>query len=107
MGASFDSETILDYKTKPEIETKWRELIDADGYANGHSYSGTIAMLDGKINWIKEKFLTEDEASDYIQDKHDKFGGPMCVFFEASRNNKTKRLDKKLSGCVIGGWCAE
>jgi hypothetical protein len=92
MGAEFDC---VHYKpsSKATVKKLWKQAVKDDLYDNGHSYSGSIGMLGGDIDWRPEKFGTADEAEAFLAETHEKWEPPLAVELEGG-------------GWVVGGWCS-
>ena len=93
-------------RNQNNIQDLFRSEQESDLHENGHSYSGGIGMLDGRIRWESRTFKTEDEAYEYLSDKHQKWGPPMGLRFEKSKSRTSNRQVKK-PGWIVGGWCSE
>ena len=96
MGANLDYRV---YKTndRKDIEKRFAEAVRADRFENGNSYSGGVGMLNFIDHWIDKRFVTEDEAVDYIDDKHKKWDPAMAVSFYYGEGE---------IGWVVGGSCS-
>lgn len=95
MGACTDYRT---YKTEDveEAKTKFQSDKESDGYENGHSYSGTIAMLDGISNKVHE-CANWQEAIDCMNEEAEKWGCAEVIKFK-DKNGENHFL--------IGGVCS-
>lgn len=99
MGAEFNAEIVMG-ETYKEILKKWNDLVDANLYEHGHSYSGGIGML-GHGFIIDETAGTFDKVQDaqaYICEHHEKWKPAMAVRIRTT-NTRNKVL-------VIGGACS-
>lgn len=96
MGASNSYRNFPDSLERSGIQKKWNEAVDDSLHEDGHSYSGEIGMLGKKIKWHDKEFASEDEASDFIDDKHEKGDDPMAVSYSKEDGSKW---------WLIGGWC--
>jgi|APSaa5957512576_1039674.scaffolds.fasta_scaffold54086_2 hypothetical protein len=88
MGANFESVTFLT-DDKGVIKSQWDGAVEHSQHMDGCSYSGSIGMLDGCIDWVRrEPCLNEQEAEEYIADHHNKWDGPMAVPFKIKGGKK-------------------
>lgn len=113
MGANTD---FREYYHKPNPDTRKRKLNkdiveklfgqdqQDSAYESGHSYSGCIGVMPSGIKWVGN-YKTEEEARTYIEDNHEKWNEAMGASFDKSRLYG-KRISKKWSGYIVGGWCS-
>ena len=92
MGAEFSYRHYGD-RDAAKVLIKWRRDVDNDLYEYGRSYSGSIGMLGGDIDWRTEKFGTAEEAEAFLAETHEKWEPPLAVELEGG-------------GWVVGGWCS-
>jgi len=97
MGANFNSRNYPDSKGKKEITAEWEAACEYSRYESGHSYSGDIGMLSGKIDWQDNMFATEREADDYAAENQNKWDPPIAVSYNHRDGTKW---------WLIGGWCS-
>lgn len=92
MGASFVYET-YQKQTIDELRKQFSNDVEDDLHMNGHSYSGGIGMLGGIGQIVGKLFNTEDEATNYMADFHQKWDAAMAVQLTDG-------------SWVVGGWCS-
>lgn len=95
MGANNNYRNYPDEIGRTDIKKKWSDAVDDSLEEDGNSYSGEIGMLGKSIKWHDKEFDSQDEAEDFIDNKHDKGGDPMAVSYMEG--------GKKM--WCIGGWC--
>jgi hypothetical protein len=91
MGAQF-SYRVYEKADRAAVEREWAAAVERDLRENGNSYSGGIGMLQGQIEWRRERFEDRDKASDFLCDTHQKWKPAMAVVCG--------------TGWMIGGWCS-
>jgi hypothetical protein len=98
MGAEFNYRIYADKSGKKKIEQIWNGAVEESLHERGHSYSGCIGMLrKGIAKWHDEEFNSEDEASDFLCNSHQKWRNAEAVSFVGENGEKE---------WLIGGWCA-
>ena len=91
MGAEF-CYRVYENADRATVEKQWNVAVDIDLRENGNSYSGSIGMLQGPIEWRREWLEDREKAVDFQCDTHQKWKPAMAVAFG--------------SGWMIGGWCS-
>jgi len=95
MGASFDSRTYFT-DDKKVIQSKWDADVEHSQYMDGCSYSGSISMLYGYIDFVRRgPFDSQEQASDYISENACKWDGPMAVPFKIQGGKAVPSYVKK------------
>ena len=92
MGGSLDTRTYDKELTKEQVEEKFSRDQEMSAYESGHSYSGAIGVMPSGIEWLTKTFKTNEEAEEYISEKHDKWDKAFGARTE--------------EGYVVGGWCS-
>jgi hypothetical protein len=65
-----------------KIEKEWEGIVSEDKHeSGGGAYAGNATTMHGRITFYDRKFGTEDEASRFILDKHQKWSGPVAASF--------------------------
>jgi hypothetical protein len=85
-----------------KIRTLWDRQVEEDRMeSGGGAYAGNATTLSGLINFHDRRLASEDEANEYVLDKHRKWSGPIaCSFLIATefsdrdRARIKKALDK-------------
>ena len=92
MGAELYTVT---YKisSKKEVQKAWEDQVEEDGYESGRgAYAGNATSLGTSISWINRTFASEDEAYEFISEKHHKWSGPMaCSFYLPAEDSSRKK----------------
>lgn len=78
MGAQFQFETIAK-PDRAEAEADFERLQDQDRYENGHSYSGGFGMATGIEFQDGQRFVSEDDAYEWLCDHTEKWGPAIAV----------------------------
>jgi hypothetical protein len=91
MGAEFNCRR-FDESDKAQVKSLWDAAVSSDLHENGRSYSGSIGMLAGPIQWRSERFASREEAENFLADNHQKWSPAMAVGCG--------------NGWIVGGWCS-
>ena len=102
MGASTDYR-VFNHNDKPKIKSEWDAEVDQSKNEDGCSYSGQIGMLGSIGSWEDKKFVTKEQAIEWIFDNHDKWNDAMAVSFllEAKKDKKVQRKLDDLKKKVV------
>jgi hypothetical protein len=99
-----------------KIEKEWEGIVSDDEHeSGGGAYAGNATTMRGRITFYDRKFATENEAREFILDKHQKWSGPVAASFllpaeptDRDRARKAKALEHyegveaKQFACVQG-----
>jgi len=99
MGAAYDRRVYDGNLTRAEVDDAFDSDRSQSQYENGHSYSGAIGMLTGRVEFRSETFKTVAEADEWLNDNHNHKWGPAW----AVRVEPTDGSPKKW---VVGGICS-
>lgn len=78
MGACFNDMTLDGKLTQKQVNAKFSERCEQDGWENGHSYSGSFSQFEG-LRFTGKTFDTMDEAHDWVLENGEKWGPAVCV----------------------------
>jgi hypothetical protein len=78
MGAEFCQRTFDGSLTHDQLRQEFQDTVAEMGHDRGHGYSGTWVEASG-LKITSQSFPTIDQASDYLQDKAEKWGPVMAV----------------------------
>lgn len=77
MGACFDA-VFVNTTDKVEAGKKLEHILEEDRYENGHSYSGSIGMVDG-YKFTDKAFDSPISAENWLQENAEKWGPALGV----------------------------
>ena len=95
MGACYD-EMSVQSTDKAKVKSQFEAHQEMDRYENGHSYSGGLGMATG-LKFDNKVFTNEFEASEYLQEKCEKWDDAIAVLIRDKNNNEWY---------YIGAWCS-
>ena len=103
MGAN---DYIISYREadQSKVTTLWEEQQEEDRYESGAgAYAGNSTTMHGRIRFQDKRFATENEAHEFILDKHEKREAPLGVSYylpaEEGKNDETRKA--KVEGNLI------
>lgn len=65
-----------------KVTKAWNAQVEEDAYESGQGgYAGNATTMRGRITFYDRKLASEDEAREFILDKHNKWEGPIACSF--------------------------
>lgn len=100
MGAELSSRVFEDQPRK-QLQKLFAQECEEARFESGHGgYTGTIAEMNGIAKFVDRGFASEEEAEEYLADRHNKWDDAMAVSFflpaEPTKRDEKAKAQAKL-----------